>query len=141
MKKRGKILTLSVRICFSLQEKQSPTITPPKRMQIFLFYWLWMPSPCDQHTVKYGQTIMTQHFCFIIIYSFIKDIVENTLHYHSSITCDPSLQNVKNTSVGCLYLEEIYHFVLKFCHVPYLHWLGRWDLLLITSSNYTPSLC
>ena len=29
-----------LRICFSLQEKESLAVTPPKQMQTLLFYWL-----------------------------------------------------------------------------------------------------
>ena len=40
MNLKEKDCILLARLCFSLQEKQFPTITPPKQMQTLLFYRL-----------------------------------------------------------------------------------------------------
>ena len=34
-----KTFDILIRICFYLQEKQSPAIAPPKHMQTLLIYW------------------------------------------------------------------------------------------------------
>lgn len=39
------IFCILLQICFTLQEKECPTITPPKQMQNLWFYWLQMPLP------------------------------------------------------------------------------------------------